>query len=120
MQAQTARDRQAAYTLAVKAYEQVRAALAYVRRDYDDVDEILPSLYAGRNNSNIKKKDTPEANPATTPTTTPQPGNGTHVAGTAATTTPANAPSNKPTPTEAGSDGKSNISTLDENGPFLH
>ena len=120
VQAQAARDRQAAYTLAVKAYDQVRAALTYVRRDYDDTDEIMPSLYAGRNNSNIKKKDTPVPNPGTTPTTTPQPGTEPHPTGNAPTATPANAPSNvNATPTAAGSDGKSYANTLADNGPFL-
>ena len=119
VQAQAARDRQAAYTLVVKAYEQVRAALAYVRREYGDADEILPSLYAGRNNSNIKKKDPPETNP--TPTTTPQPGTDAHAAGTAPTATPANAPSNiNSKPTAAGNDDESNTNTLAANGPFLH
>ena len=121
VQAQAARDRQAAYTLVVKAYEQVRAALAYVRREQGDADEILPSLYAGRNNSNIKKKDTP---PATTNTTT-QPTHETHAAGTfapaaplaAAPTTPNNStPSN---PTEAGDNSKSTNHTLADHGPFL-
>jgi hypothetical protein len=54
LQAAAARDRQAAYTLFIEAYDEVRAAIAYVRRKEDDVDTIMPSLYAGR--SGGKKK----------------------------------------------------------------
>jgi hypothetical protein len=54
LQASAARDRQAAYTLCLEAYNEVRAAIAYVRRKQDDVDYIMPSLYAGRGNG--KKK----------------------------------------------------------------
>jgi hypothetical protein len=54
LQASAARDRQAAYTLCLEAYNEVRAAIAYVRRKQDDVDSIMPSLYAGRGNG--KKK----------------------------------------------------------------
>lgn len=60
IQASAARDRQAAYTLFVNAYSEVRAAIAYVRRNEDDVDSIMPSLYAGR--SNGKKKPAAEDN----------------------------------------------------------
>lgn len=55
LEASAARDRQAAYTLFLEAYEEVRAAIAYVRRKEGDVDDIIPSLYAGRNGG-MKKK----------------------------------------------------------------
>jgi hypothetical protein len=55
LKASAARDRQAAYTLFVEAYDEVRAAIAYVRRKEGDVDELMPSLYAGRNGG-MKKK----------------------------------------------------------------
>ena len=59
LQASAARDRQAAYTLFLEAYDEVRAAIAYVRRKDGDVDEIMPSLYAGRNGG-MKKKPVPD------------------------------------------------------------
>ncbi len=43
----------------------MRAAIAYVRRKEDDVDTIMPSLYAGRNGG--KKK--PVVDEPTKPTT---------------------------------------------------
>jgi hypothetical protein len=63
LEASAARDRQAAYTLFLEAYDEVRAAIAYVRRKEGDVDEIMPSLYAGRNGG-MKKKPV-EDNPTT-------------------------------------------------------
>ena len=59
LQASAARDRQAAYTLFLEAYDEVRAAIAYVRRKEGDVDDIMPSLYAGRNGG-MKKKPAPD------------------------------------------------------------
>ncbi len=41
-------DRQRAYTLFVKAYDQARRAIQYVRWEEGDADKIVPSLYAGR------------------------------------------------------------------------
>ncbi len=40
--------RQQAYTLVLRAYNEVRAAIAFVRRHEGDVDDITPSLYARR------------------------------------------------------------------------
>ncbi len=40
--------RQKAYTLFVRAYNETRQAVAFVRRREGDVDDITPSLYAGR------------------------------------------------------------------------
>ena len=64
LQASAGRDRQAAYTLFIVAYGEVRTAIAYVRRKEGDVDTIMPSLYAGRNGG-MKKK--PAANEPTKP-----------------------------------------------------
>ena len=61
VQASAARDRQAAFTLFVQAYDKVRAAISYVRHEQGDADSIMPSLYAGR--SNGKKKPTVNPNP---------------------------------------------------------
>ena len=49
--------RQRNFTLLVNAYDQVRRAITFLNWKEDDVDELAPSLYAGRNNSNIRKKD---------------------------------------------------------------
>ena len=40
--------RQAAYTLFVNRYDQVRRAISFLRWDEEDVEHIAPSLYAGR------------------------------------------------------------------------
>ena len=40
--------RQKAFTRVVRAYNEVRAAIAFVRRKEGDVDEVTPSLYARR------------------------------------------------------------------------
>jgi hypothetical protein len=44
----TALTRQKAYTLLVRAYDETRHGIAFVRRREGDVDTITPSLYAGR------------------------------------------------------------------------
>jgi hypothetical protein len=46
--AQVARERQATYTLTVTAYDQARRAATYLLWNDGNVDEIVPSLYAGR------------------------------------------------------------------------
>ena len=40
--------RQRLFTLFVTAWDQVRRAISYLRWNEDDVDDIIPSLYAGR------------------------------------------------------------------------
>jgi hypothetical protein len=42
------RNRQAAFTLLVNAYNEVRAAIVYLRRQREDADTFVPSLYGGR------------------------------------------------------------------------
>jgi hypothetical protein len=41
-------DRQRAFTLLIKAYDQARRAVTYLRWDHHDIDKIAPSLWAGR------------------------------------------------------------------------
>jgi hypothetical protein len=53
--------------LFLEAYDEVRAAIAYVRRKEGDVDEIMPSLYAGRNGG-MKKTAVDEATKPVSPT----------------------------------------------------
>ena len=59
--AQTTRERQAAFVLMARAYEEVRAALGFLRRKQRDVDRIAPSLYAGRATAR-KSNSTPAPN----------------------------------------------------------
>ena len=46
--AAAAQARQRTYTLLAKAYNQVRRAVCFLRRDEGDADAVAPSLYAGR------------------------------------------------------------------------
>jgi hypothetical protein len=57
--AEASKIRQQAFTLLVKAYDQARRAITYIRWEEDDVDEIAPSLYAARQSG--KRKRSPEA-----------------------------------------------------------
>jgi len=57
--------RHKAYTLLVRGYNETRQAIAFVRRSQGDVDDITPSLYAGRG------KRPPEP-PAVVPEPTPE------------------------------------------------
>jgi hypothetical protein len=61
----TADLRARAFTIFVRAYDQVRRVVTYLHWDADDVDSIIPSLYAGRGGS--KKKATDVVKPATSP-----------------------------------------------------
>ena len=98
--AQTVRDRQAAYTLVMEIYEEVRAAIAYLRRKQGDADSIAPSLYLGRTSA---KKNPSEA---TAPTTEAAP----------AATTPAVATVTNVTATQQTNTSKSHVETV---GPFV-
>jgi hypothetical protein len=53
--------RQRNFTLFLNAYDEVRRAITFLRWNENDVERIAPSLYAGRGNSNTRKKtdDTP-------------------------------------------------------------
>ncbi len=64
--AATARIRQQALTLLLKAYDETRRAVVFLRWHQEDADTIAPSLYAGRGG---KKHDAPPAPtpPAPTP-----------------------------------------------------
>jgi hypothetical protein len=64
--------RNQAFTLFVNAYEKVRRAIAYVRADKRDADEIAPSLYATHTGRRSSTKEEGKA-PTTTPTTSPTP-----------------------------------------------
>ena len=51
------------FTLFVNSYDEVRRAVSFLRWREDDLEQVAPSLYSGRNNSNLRKKgsDTPPA-----------------------------------------------------------
>jgi hypothetical protein len=91
--AEASRNRQAAFTLFLGAYDEVRTAIQYLRRKEGDVDNIAPSLYANRG---LRRK----------PTEDPQP-----PAPTPAVNQP-NTPGTNPTPA-----AKVDVS---ESGPFMH
>ena len=55
------------FTLFNRTYDEVRRGIKYLRWHEGDADELVPSLYAGRQNSNIVKKDKDKpSEPATT------------------------------------------------------
>ena len=88
--ASAADNRGRAFTLFAKTYDQVRYAVAYVRRDHDDAESIAPSLYAGR-----KHKAATATDVVVTPAqgTQPAPATGTSPVNTAPTgTKPLNVP----------------------------
>ena len=73
------RTRQAAYTLFVTSYNEVRSAVQYLRRHEDDADTIIPSLFAIHG---TRKKATADTNdkpnppaPVVNPPAPAQPGN---------------------------------------------
>jgi hypothetical protein len=66
------RTRQAAYTLFVTSYNEVRAAVQYLRRREGDADTIIPSLFAIHG---TRKKAAPETNYKPNPPAPAQPGN---------------------------------------------
>jgi hypothetical protein len=57
--------RQRIFTLFADTYDQIRRAIGYLRWDEGDVDNIVPSLYAGRTSSGTAKKNPGESKPTT-------------------------------------------------------
>jgi hypothetical protein len=55
--AEAIRNRQAAFTLLINAYEEVRAAIKYLRRKQGDADKTAPSLYESHGIRKKKKRD---------------------------------------------------------------
>lgn len=70
-----AEERQRAYTLFCRAYDELRSAVQYVRRHEGDAESIAPSLYAGRGGRG-KKADDKSATPEPTTPATPAPAAG--------------------------------------------
>jgi len=90
---ETVRHRQAAFTLFIRAYEEVRSGIEYLRRKQGDADSIAPSLYVRRSkgkkrpvastqakppklraNSKSAQPELPEENSPLTPDGKPDPG----------------------------------------------
>jgi hypothetical protein len=113
LQAAAARDRQAAYSLFIEAYDEVRAAIAYVRRKEDDVDNIMPSLYAGRNGG--RKKPVVDEPKPTPPVVTPATDNSPVVAPVVTPVAHIAAETRVETPSAA----KPANAAMLENGPFM-
>lgn len=59
---EVALQRQRNFTLLARTYDQVRRAITFLRWDEGDMDQLAPSLYSGRGNSNAKKKEDPKPN----------------------------------------------------------
>jgi hypothetical protein len=97
--AEVTRNRQAAFTLFLTTYDDVRAAVQYLRRAEGDADSIMPSLYLSRG---LRKKGTEGDTEETTPTTTTD----TSTNNTTKPTTPTNTTA-KP-------------ATDASDGPFMH
>lgn len=72
--AEVTADRQRAYTLFVTSHDQVRRAISYLRWEQGDVDDIAPSLFAGK-----KRRETEPEHPSTPEQPAPPGGNGTPV-----------------------------------------
>lgn len=89
--AQLVEERSRAFTQLLKAYEDARSAITYVRRERDDVDDIAPNLYAG--NAKRKKVSEPEVPLAHAPLTP--------IPGTVAAVTPPGQPALSGTPAPA-------------------
>jgi len=65
--AEAAEVRQRAFTLMVKAYDQTRRGVAFLRWEEGDIELITPSLYAGRGGRGKRPEPPPSPGPAPTP-----------------------------------------------------
>jgi hypothetical protein len=101
--AEATRTRLAAFTLFLNTYDEVRAAVQYIRRAEGDADSIIPSLYLNRGLRRRVSDQTEEE--VTTPTTSTE-------TATPAATKPATTANNNTKP----------VTTVDasEAGPFMH
>ncbi len=99
--AQVTRHRQAAFTLFMKAYEEVRSAILYLRHHEGDGDSIMPSLFAGRGGR--KKVAEEPANKPNAPAAT---------TGTGSNNQPSTPTANPAQPAK--------IADISESGPYMH
>ena len=66
---EAAENRQRAFTLFVSAYDHVRRVITFLRWNDGDVDQIVPSLHAGRTKRRRKPRSATSAGTLTTPPT---------------------------------------------------
>ena len=66
---EAADDRQRAFTAFARAHSKVRRAIQYLRDEYGDVDEIMPSFYNGRAGTRKRPETDADEAPAPTPST---------------------------------------------------
>jgi hypothetical protein len=97
--AEASRNRQAAFTLFLHAYEEVRTGIHYLLRKGGDADSIAPSLYANRG-LRRKPTDVNEDNP-------PAPG-------------PASPTGNQPNTPGTNPAQPAKTADVSESGPFMH
>jgi hypothetical protein len=57
--------RQRVFTLTMRAYDETRAAIAFVRRREDDAESITPNLYTGKGRNRPPNKPSQDTPPAT-------------------------------------------------------
>ena len=74
--AEAVRNRNAAFTLFIDTYEEIRTAIGYLRHKEGDADTITPTLYTGRGPSKKKPAEDNSGKPETPPVVT-QPTNPT-------------------------------------------
>jgi hypothetical protein len=67
-------NRQRAFTLFVKAYDDVRRAVAFLRWHEADAESIAPSIYAGRNGGSRRKSNAEQPSVGTDTPAAPAPG----------------------------------------------
>ena len=68
--AEAVRNRNAAFTLFIKTYEEICSAVGYLRRQEGDAASITPTLYTGRGPSKKKPVDDTPVKPETPPVVT--------------------------------------------------
>jgi hypothetical protein len=56
--------RQRVFTLTIRAYDETRAAIAFVRRREDDAESITPNLYTGKSRNRPPNKPSTDTPPA--------------------------------------------------------
>lgn len=83
--AEVTETRQRAFTLVVRAYEEIRRAMTFLRWYEQDADTLAPSLYAGRGNGHTK---TGGGDPSSDTTTATAPGASSNVTEPAAPVVP--------------------------------
>jgi len=64
--------RQRVFTLMMRAYDEARAAIAFIRRREGDAESITPNLYTGKGRPRPANKPSTDGPPATEPTSTTQ------------------------------------------------